>query len=507
MNMVADPKPLVEGASALQAWVAREFSSPSIIGQTVAIAGAALLAFLIAPPLQRWIRTWHRRIDTESRIGQSTNALVRRLTLALLPVLSYGVAALLLGAVMLVAQDQSWPHQAVKLAASLLAAWVVIRLVSSLVRDRFRAGALAMMVWVITALYIFGVLGDTTRFLRELIWTVGGLRISPMGIITGILWLSVLVWLANWTAGMLEVRVLARSGATPSLQLLTARLLKVVMVIAAVFIALGTIGIDLTAFAVFTGALGVGIGFGLQAIFNNFIAGLILLSEKSLKVGDFVEVERGHLAGTVRQINIRNTIITTPDSIDVAVPNSEFVNSRVINWTMLDAHARIHVPFAVAYGTDLELVRKAVCEAAQEVKFTLQDASGRVPQLWLVKFAESRLEFELVVWLTSEGIHRPLGARAAYCWGIYESLRRYGIEVPFPQHDLHVKTAVPLRIDLGGGTGGDSGAGSLPEELLRHPSDTPPSEGQPPAAAAAPVTPSDVLAAGPAPAKDPAGAG
>lgn len=97
------------------------------------------------------------------------------------------------------------------------------------------------------------------------------------------------------------------------------------------------------------------------------------------------------------------------------------------------------------------------------MKFTLKDASGRVPQLWLVKFAESRLEFELVVWLTSEGIHRPLGARAAYCWGIYKSLRRYGIEVPFPQRDLHVKTAVPLRIDLGGGTGGDSGAGSLPK--------------------------------------------
>lgn len=489
MDMLADPKPLVEGASALQTWLAREFSSPSIIGQTAAIAGAALLAFLIAPPLQRWLRTWHRRIDTESRIGQSTNAFVRRLTLALLPLLSYGVAALVLGVAMLVAQDQRWPHQGVKLAASLLVAWVVIRLVSSLVRDRFRAGVLAMMIWVVTALYIFDMLGDSARFLRELSWTVGGLRISPMGIITGILWLSVLVWLANWTARMLEVRVLARSGATPSLQLLTARLLKVLMVIAAVFIALGTIGIDLTAFAVFTGALGVGIGFGLQAIFNNFIAGLILLSEKSLKVGDFVEVERGHLAGTVRQINIRNTIITTPDSIDVAVPNSEFVNSRVINWTMLDAHARIHVPFAVAYGSDLELVRKVVCEAAQEVKFTLKDASGRVSQLWLVKFAESRLEFELVVWLTSEGIHRPLGARAAYCWAIYESLRRHGLEVPFPQRDLHVKTAVPLRIDLGGGSGdGADLAADLP----------------PAGSAFSPLRPDDTAAPGQPPAAGPA---
>ena len=504
MDVIADPEPLVKGASAVHAWIAREFSSPSIIGQTTAIGTAAILAVFIAPKLQRWIRTWHRRIDSDSRLGQSTNAFVRRLSLALLPLMRYAVAALLLTPALLVAQGQGWPHQGIKLTLSLLVAWVVIRLVSSLVRDRFRAGALAVLIWVFTALYIFDALGDSARFLRELSWSVGGLRISPMGIVTGMLWLGVLVWLANWAAGMLEGRVLARSGATPSLQLLTARLLKVMMVIAAVFIALGTIGIDLTAFAVFTGALGVGIGFGLQAIFNNFIAGLILLSEKSLKVGDFVEVERGHLAGTVRQINVRNTIITTPDSIDVAVPNSEFVNSRVINWTMLDAHARIHVPFGVAYGTDLELVRKAVCEAAQEVKFTLKDSSGRVPQLWLVKFAESRLEFELVIWLTSEGIHRPLGARAAYCWAIYQSLQRHGIEVPFPQRDLHVKTAVPLRIDLGTGGGDWEADGDAPPEDLRHPPEeagrmpdrAPPGTfGAPPSAEAAAVQPSPVVGA------------
>ena len=348
---------------------------------------------------------------------------------------------------------------------SLLAAWVLIRLTSSLIRDRFWARAIAVVVWTVAALNIFGVLHETMTFLEDLSWTVGGLRISPMAIAAGVLWLSLLLWLATWTARVLEARVLSMSGATPSLQLLAARLLKVVLIIAAVFIALGTIGIDLTAFAVFTGALGVGIGFGLQAIFNNFVAGLILLSEKSLKVGDFIDLERGHLAGTVRQINIRNTIITTPDSIDVAVPNSEFVNGRVTNWTMLDAHARIHVPFGIAYGTDLELVRKAVCEAADEVKFTLKDDSGRVPQLWLVNFAESRLEFELVVWLTSEGIHRPLGARAAYCLAIYQSLRKYDVEVPFPQRDLHVKTPVPLRVDLG--DGGRETSGIQPSRQAR----------------------------------------
>ena len=449
MDMLADPHPLTESLAALRAWLAREFFSPSIIAQAVGIAAAVGLALLAAPWLQGWIRTWHRRGDNETRLEQAAKAFFQRMTPALLPLLAPIVALLPLWSALLLAQRAGWPHQALKLAVSLLAAWVLIRLISSLVRDRFGARAIAVIVWAVAALNIFGVLDETTTFLQDLGWTVGGLRISPMAVVSGLIWLSLLLWLAIWIARVLEARVLSLSGATPSLQLLAARLLKVLLIIAAVFIALGTIGIDLTAFVVFTGALGVGIGFGLQAIFNNFVAGLILLSEKSLKVGDFVDLERGHLAGTVRQINIRNTIITTPDTIDVAVPNSEFVNGRVTNWTMLDAHARIHVPFGIAYGTDLELVRQAVCPAADQVKFTLKDDSGRVPQLWLVNFAESRLEFELVVWLTSEGIHRPLGARAAYCWAIYQSLCKYGIEVPFPQRDLHVKTSVPLRVDLG----------------------------------------------------------
>ena len=276
--------------------------------------------------------------------------------------------------------------------------------------------------------------------------TIGNFQVSPITVGTGLLWLALLLWLASWTARILEARILAHSRLTPSVQLLFARLMKVVLITAAVFIALGTMGIDLTAFAVFTGAVGVGIGFGLQAIFNNFVAGLILLSEKSLKVGDFVDLAGG-LAGTVRQINIRNTTITTPLNIDVVVPNSEFVNGRVTNWTMLDPHARMRIAFGVAYGTDCEFLREVLFEAADKVEFTLKDDGDRKTQLWLVKFGENRIEFELVVWLTTEGIHRPMGAHAAYCWAIYATLRKHGIEVPLPQRDLHLKTAVPLKID------------------------------------------------------------
>jgi potassium-dependent mechanosensitive channel len=445
-----DAHALADRSDAVRAWLVEEFSTPSVFVQTLAIAAACLLAFLIAPRLRAWMRTWHRQVDTETRRGRKTNAFVRRLTVALVP-LTFPLTALVLLWISLGAvRYLGWPHQELKLAVSLLAAWVAIRLSSSVVRDRFWSRVIAVVAWTIAALNILGVLEEAIAFLQSLSVTIGSFRISPITVVTGLLWLALLLWLASWTARILEARVLSLSRLTPSVQLLFSRLIKVVLIIAAVFVALGTIGVDLTALAVFTGAVGVGIGFGLQAIFNNFVAGLILLSEKSLKVGDFVDLEKDRLAGTVRQINIRNTIITTPDSIDVAVPNSEFVNGRVTNWTMLDAHARIHVPFGVAYGTDGDLVRQAVLEAADQVRFTLKDDSDREPQLWLVKFGESRLEFELVVWLTTEGIHRPAGAHAAYCWAIYTALRKHGIEVPVPQRDLHLKTAVPLRI------GGDS---------------------------------------------------
>jgi TRAP transporter solute receptor, TAXI family len=276
--------------------------------------------------------------------------------------------------------------------------------------------------------------------------TVGTFRVSPLTVLTGLLWLALLLWVASWAARLFEARVLAHSRLTHSVQLLFSRMTKVVLITAAVFIALGMMGIDLTAFAVFTGAVGVGIGFGLQAIFNNFVAGLILLSEKSLKVGDFVDLADG-LAGTVRQINIRNTTITTPLNIDVVVPNSEFVNGRVTNWTMLEPHARMRIPFAVAYGTDLDFLREVLLAAADEVPYTLQEDEARKTQLWLLKFGESRLECELVVWLTADGIHRPTGAHAAYCWAIYQTLRTHGIEIPLPQRDLHLRSAVPIRID------------------------------------------------------------
>ncbi len=206
-----------------------------------------------------------------------------------------------------------------------------------------------------------------------------------------------------------------------------------------ILIGLSSIGIDFTKFALLASALGIGIGFGMQALISNFVAGLIILFEKSLKVGDFVELQSG-VTGEVKEINMRSTLITTNDNVDILVPNSDFITKEVTNWTLREAHRRIRVPFGVAYGTDKDLVRKAGLEAAENVRWTLKDDKRRVPQVWFVNFGDSSLDFELVVWLIPEAVKRPGAVQSAYLWEIETKLGEYGIEVPFPQRDLHLRS-------------------------------------------------------------------
>ena len=206
-----------------------------------------------------------------------------------------------------------------------------------------------------------------------------------------------------------------------------------------IIIGLSSIGIDFTKFALLASALGIGIGFGMQALVSNFVAGLIILFEKSLKVGDFVELESG-VTGEVREVNMRSTLVTTNDNVDILVPNSEFINKAVTNWTLREAYRRIHVPFGVAYGSDKDLVRKAVLEAAELVPWTLRSQKQREPQVWFVGFGDSSLDFELVVWLSPDAVKRPGSVQAHYLWEIETKFKEYGIEIPFPQRDLHLRS-------------------------------------------------------------------
>lgn len=208
---------------------------------------------------------------------------------------------------------------------------------------------------------------------------------------------------------------------------------------------LNFIGFDMSSLALMGGALGVGIGFGLQNIFSNLVSGIIILVERTLKVGDFVDLQSG-VMGRVSEINMRYTRITTNDKVDIFVPNSEFINGRVINWTYGKMLRRMHIPFGVACESNKDIVKNAALNAAENVCFTIEDAEHQT-DVWLVKFGESSYDFELVVWVGLEGARAPAMAQAKYLWALETELSKAGIEIPFPQRDIRFRGA-PFEISL-----------------------------------------------------------
>lgn len=200
---------------------------------------------------------------------------------------------------------------------------------------------------------------------------------------------------------------------------------------------LNFIGFDMGSLVIMGATLGVGIGFGLQNIFSNLISGIIILLERTLKVGDFVDLQSG-VMGRVSEINMRYTRVTTNDAVDIIVPNSEFINGRVTNWTFGESLRRMHIQFGVAYGVDKEVVKNAALKAANNIKLTTEDELHKT-DVWLVRFGDSSLDFELVVWVGIDGVRAPAMAHAKYLWAIETELHLAGIEIPFPQRDLHLR--------------------------------------------------------------------
>jgi len=271
--------------------------------------------------------------------------------------------------------------------------------------------------------------------------TVGDTPITLAGIFRVLVVLTVAFWVSRILRAALNRMGASRRTAMSASSLYSlGRLLHYVIIIAGIIIGLSTVGLDFTNLALVASALGVGIGFGLQSVVSNFVSGLILLFERSLNVGDFVELDSG-VTGMIKEINVRSTLLNTNDNVDILVPNSEFVNGRLINWTLREAVKRVHVSFGVAYGTDKDLTRKAALEAAERVPLTLT-GPGREPQVWLVNFGDSSLDYELVVWLRPDAVRRPAAVQAAYLWEIETSLAEHGIEIPFPQRDIHFRSGM-----------------------------------------------------------------
>ncbi len=332
-----------------------------------------------------------------------------------------------------------WPHHVIRIVISLLMAWMVIRLVSQLVRNPALAKAIAWTAWTIAALNILDLFAPTKAILEAAAIQFGEEEISLWMVLTFTFALVILLSIALYVAGMLENRIRHSQVFSPSLQVLFAKALKMVLITLAVLITIRSVGMDLTALAVIGGGIALGVGFGLQKVVSNLVSGLILLMDNSIKPGDVIAVSGTY--GWVTALGGRYVSVVTRDGVEHLIPNEMLISERVENWTHSDSLTRIRQGVGIHYDSD---VRKAIdlcVEAASEVERVLEEPE---PKCLILGFGDSSVDLEIRFWIrdAQDGVQN---VKSAILLRVWDKFHEHGIEIPYPQRDLHLRSAEGLR--------------------------------------------------------------
>jgi small-conductance mechanosensitive channel len=398
--------------------------------QLLVVAAALGGAAFAAPRLARFL--------SGLASGPRGGRLLEALRPLLLPLLWLFVVGIAWQAAML----QQLPARILEIAASLLMAWVVISIASRVISNPVWARAIVITAWTVAALNILRLLDPTVALLDSAAIQLGAMRVSLLTVIKSVFALAVMLWVATVVSEAMESRLRHSPNLTPSVQVLFGKLLKFSLISIAVLAAISTTGIDLTALAVFGGALGVGIGLGLQRVVANLFSGLILLVDKSIKPGDVVAVAGTY--GWVNTLGGRYVSVVTRDGIEHLIPNEDFITSRVENWTHSDSKIRLKLPVGVHYDSDVERALEICVECASRVPRVLADPK---PVCQLRAFGDNAVELELRLWVGDpmSGINN---VRSDVLRLIWKAFHEEGVKIPYPQRDLHLHSAEPLRVRL-----------------------------------------------------------
>jgi small-conductance mechanosensitive channel len=326
-----------------------------------------------------------------------------------------------------------WATNLMSVVIKLLAAWVAIRLASNFIGEPFWARTVAILAWSMALLSILNLLQPVVGVLDALAIDLGTSRISVLRVIQAFAATFILVWAAIFVSGLLQKRIDTLPALTPSIRILIGKVSRIALIAMALFVALTSVGIDLSIFAVLGGAIGIGVGFGLQKIVGNFVSGLILLMDRSIKPGDVIEVAGTY--GWVKSLGARYTSVVTRDGYEHLVPNEEFIVTTVTNWSFSDRLVRVKKPIGIAYGSDVRLAQKLVIEAAEAVERVLKDPEVKCQ---LKGFGDNSIDLEVRFWLRDpeSGVSN---VSSEVLLGVWDLFQEHGIEFPFPQRDIHIK--------------------------------------------------------------------
>ncbi|MEI4470765.1 mechanosensitive ion channel family protein [Frigidibacter sp. MR17.24] len=402
--------------------------APVQLWQVIVLAGVALMAWSAGRALSERMTGWIRAREGWGRGRLRSLVVLRdRLGLACFALLCWLAVALarVLGAA---------PAERVLLegAASIGTALLAVGLAARLIANHSLRAIVRWGAWIWAVLWLTGLLDEAVAVLDRAAVDAGGTRISVYGLLKLVVVTAALMALASFLARVLSDRVRARADISPSLQVLTVKGLQVGLFATALFVGLRAVGVDLTGLAVLSGAIGVGIGFGLQKVVSNLVSGVIILLDKSIKPGDVITI--GETFGWITELGARYVSISTRDGKDYLIPNEDLITGQVVNWSHTDALVRLDITFGCSYGDDPHRVRAVAVEACVAVA---RVSTTTRPVCHVTGFGDSSVDYILRFWIEdpTQGLTNVRGAVFLALW---DAFRAEGITIPFPQREVRL---------------------------------------------------------------------
>lgn len=410
---------------------------PGFIFQVIAILGL----FAVAQALAWWAEP---RLEEQARKIQGYPG-VLRIVVILLRRLRWIFFVLFLMVAFILIRSTGWPENDRLLSNALLLAlaWLVISVVSQAIRSRAMGRLFAIAGWAWVAATILGISDEVRNVLGDIGFQVSqdpdAPKLSLLLVIKAIVLLGVMLWLAFSIGNFLNHRIQRSDELTPSLRVLIGKVLRITLVVVAGLIALSGLGVDLTVFTVLSGAIGVGIGFGLQKVVSNFISGIVILLDRSIKPGDTISL--GETFGWIRELRARFVSVVTRDGREYLIPNEDFITHEVINWSFSDDLVRLDVPFGVSYSSDPHQVSALAIEAASSVSRVVE---SKAPVCWLTEFGDSSLNFLLRFWIRDPQ-NGLTNVRGTVLLAVWDKFKEHDVNIPFPHREVIMRTPIELK--------------------------------------------------------------
>ena len=417
-------------------WSREHFLNLDILIPLGSQLGAILLALLagiiLAPPFGRQVATLMTRLpgNMARPLGEALPRLVRPLLWTLL---LYGAQTALAAA--------GFESTLVRIATSLALAWVLIRLVTIFL-PAFVRKPLAWTIWVFAIFYAFGILDEVMAWLSSIGPPYAGRRISPVFIVQAIATAALFLFSANWLAKRLKTRVHALPRVEPSLRILMSNALQVGLFLAAAILTLAGLGIPLSGLAVLGGAIGVGLGFGMQQIVANFISGVILLTDRSIKPDDVIEVDETY--GVVKSLGLRYASVITRDGKEHLIPNEMLITDKVVNWSYSNKEVRVKKRLRIEYETDLRQAVGLVIEGAKATERLLESPA---PRCMVVEFGDEAIELEVRFWI-NDPQNGVTNVSSDVLLSIWDRFLEAGIDIPLRHEDVLITPGSTLKVEM-----------------------------------------------------------